>query len=147
MRLPLACLAVLFLAAPAGAQEMPPLAEWIDSAEARQRPDYTYTRCAGLFLSLAKFDRGSFLPDDLTHMRDAYTNLAEAALAFRAQRDGRAPKDYLDGVEGEIGDFVDAYGQRIERSRDAGKRALDGDPSMAQDLAICRSTAEALKAT
>jgi hypothetical protein len=140
-------LAVLFLAAPASAQEMPPLAEWIKMPEARQRPDYTYTRCAGLMLALAKFDGSSFLPEDLAHMKEAYADFGNAAVNFRAQRDGMAPKDFLDGVSNDIGDFVDAYGQRIRKSRDAGQKALDGDPSMAQDFQVCRATVDALRAS
>ena len=139
-------LAVLVLAAPASAQEMTPLAEWIKTPESDQRPDYTYTRCAGLFLALAKFDGGSFLPDDLHNMKEAYTNFAMDAMGFRAQRDGMAPKDFMDGVNNDIGNFVDAYEPRINKARWANKAALDSDPAMAQDFAVCRAVADSLQA-
>lgn len=147
MRLPAAAfLAGLFLAAPTFAQEMTPLAEWIKTPESDQRPDYTYTRCAGLLLALAKFDGGSFLPDDLHNMKEAYTNFAMDAVSFRAQRDGMAPKDFMDGVNSDIGDFVDAYEPRINKARWANKAALDSDGVMAQDFAVCRAVADSLQA-
>lgn len=147
MRLPAAaCLAGLFLAAPLCAQEMPPLAEWIKTPEARQRPDYTYTRCAGLFLALAKLDGGSFLPKDLAHMKESFADFGSAAANFRAQRDGMAPKDFLDGVNTDIGDFVDAYEAPINKARWASTAALDSNPAMAQDFAVCRDVAQTLSA-
>lgn len=147
MRLPAAAfLAGLFLTAPLSAQEMTPLAEWIKTPEARQRPDYAYTRCAGLFLALAKLDGRSFLPKDLENMRDAYADFGNAAINFRAQRDGMAPKDFLDGVNNDIGNFVDAYQPRIDKARQANKAALDSDPSMGQDFAVCRAVSQSLAA-
>lgn len=139
-------LAILFLAAPASAQEMTPMAEWIKTPEAQQRPDYTYTRCAGLFLALAKFDGRSFLPKDIENMRESYADFGNAAISFRAQRDGMAPKDFLDGVNSDIGNFVDAYQPRIDKARFANKAALDADPSMAQDFAVCRAVSQSLRA-
>jgi len=139
-------LAVLLVAAPASAQEMTPLAEWIKTPEAQQRPDYTYTRCAGLFLALAKLDGRSFLPKDLENMREAYADFGNAAINFRAQRDGMAPKDFLDGVNNDIGDFVDAYQPSIDKARFANRAALDADAAMAQDFAVCRSVSQSLRA-
>ena len=137
-------LVILFLAAPASAQEMTPMAEWIKTPEAQQRPDYTYTRCAGLFLALAKLDGRSFLPKDLENMRDAYADFGNAAINFRVQRDGMAPKDFLDGVNSDIGDFVDAYQPRIDKARRANRAALDADPAMAEDFAVCRAVSQSL---
>ena len=137
-------LAVLLFAAPASAQEMTPLAEWMKNPESQQRPDYTYTRCAGLFLALAKFDGRSFLPKDIENMRESYADFGNAAINFRAQRDGMAPKDFLDGVNNDIGDFVDAYQPRIDKARFANRAALDADPAMAQDFAVCRSVSQTL---
>ena len=139
-------LAVLFLAAPASAQEMTPLAEWIKTPEAQQRPDYTYTRCAALYLALAKYDGGSFLPKDLADMKESFADFGSAAANFRAQRDGMAPKDFLDGVNNDIGDFVDAYAGRVQKSRRAGEGALNDDPAMAQDFAVCRAVSQTLAA-
>lgn len=138
-------LAFLALAAPASAQEMPPLAEWIRNPESQQRPDYTYTRCAGLMLALAKLDGHSFLPKDLANMKEAYADFGNAAVNFRAQRDGMAPKDFVDGVANDIGDFVDAYSGPINKARWANKAALDSDPVMAQDFEVCRDADGALR--
>lgn len=131
-------------AAPGAAQEMPPLQDWVKGPGAKQDPSYVFVRCAGLYVALARFDGQSLMPADLERMKRAYVSLATAAVAARAETRGGAPKDQVDGVSNDVGNFVDQYGGRIERNRRKAGKALDDDPAMTGDFALCQQTAASL---
>lgn len=129
------------VAAPASAQELPPLADWSKGPEAKTKMDYLYTRCAAFYLALIKYDGISYAQPELEHMKKTAVAFASTAARARAAREGGKPEDYVAPISAQVETLADQYGGRVAAARQKPGRAVDTDAMLAQDDAVCRSHA------
>ncbi len=141
IRAAFAAVILLFAAAPAAAQELQPLSEWIKGPEAKNKSDYLFTRCAALSLAIIKYDGISYSQTELEHMKKAAVAYASAAAMLRGKRDGGKPGDYITPIATDVEAMADQYSGRIVAARQKPGRALDTDPVLAKDDEICRDAA------